>query len=297
MSFHFISMFLLVFCLESGIDPSETDHYPRQSPVDLEDSNPHTPETFYEQFENDPQFVSWAYYLWRDAGRGTRQTELSAWIGWENDHFFFHRWPHSHKTRQESWQGQIPHNVWANIHTHPNDTLPRPSGSNGTGIGGDVAFAHATGLIVYTVHRDGIFRYHPKTKQVTQVWNGPNGTCKAWWQLAEERLVNHYANSAPDYTKQYREMQQIGQRWKKLSELREKIRRRKPDKSWTRKEKQQELKAVRQEILRVRSHYLTVIMGIDLDRRLTMALSNSLGEAIEQDKPLIINEGHLALQQ
>ncbi|CAM2007850.1 hypothetical protein [Acanthopleuribacter pedis] len=299
MSSHFLTMCLLAYCLDSGIDHTETIPTPPHQPSFTQPAGDQERPPVHETFENDPRFLSWAYYLWREAGRGIHQTELSAWIGLENDHFFFHRWPHGHKTRQESWQGRVPNHVWANIHTHPNNTLARPSGSNGQGEGGDVAFAHKTGLIVYTVHRDGIYRYHPKTKKVTKVWNGPGKGGKAWWRLAEASLVQHFERSTPYYTKQYEEMQAIGRRWQKLSELRKKTKNRKPSKSWTRKDKHRELKAIRQDILRIRREYLTVIQGIDLDRRMTMALTTEIGTVIHAGQPSLDNKEQIAglLQQ
>jgi hypothetical protein len=70
------------------------------------------------------------FSLWKESGYGydPNHIETAAWIvlNSENNHEFL-KWPHSGEKNKESWKGQLPKNLVAQVHTHSSATDPKPS--------------------------------------------------------------------------------------------------------------------------------------------------------------------------
>ncbi|CAM2066787.1 hypothetical protein SCOR_15515 [Sulfidibacter corallicola] len=220
-------------------------------------------------FEQDPAFLAWAYYLWCATGKGTWKEELSSWIIADHGRHFFHRWPHSHKAFQETWRGAIPHGTWANMHVHPTNAIPRPSGEQGnTRRGSDIQFARENGLLVYTVHRDGIYRYDPETDKITLVHGGVvQGRISRWWQdSVDMELVALFNEQAERYTKNYQDLWRIGSEWNDLRKARKSLEKKKTGKRLSKAEKKKLLARNKEEIMKVRGEYLALVQRLDAQK-------------------------------
>lgn len=95
--------------------------------------------------------------LWRDCGFGKdpNRTERSAWIiRTPEGEIEFDRWPSSGARNKEHWNGPVPANVIAQIHTHPENMDKKPSGK-------DAAVARAMNMPVYVISVMGIWSVMP----------------------------------------------------------------------------------------------------------------------------------------
>jgi hypothetical protein len=96
-----------------------------------------------------------AYRLWEASGFGNERSERAAWVvedGAAGVRWL--AWPNGRRYLRARWEGPVPENVVAIVHTHPAVVDPKPSEQ-------DVETARQLGVPVYAVSRTGIWKAAP----------------------------------------------------------------------------------------------------------------------------------------
>ncbi|HEX5854668.1 MAG TPA: Mov34/MPN/PAD-1 family protein, partial [Thermoanaerobaculia bacterium] len=96
-----------------------------------------------------------AYRLWEAAGFGHEISERAAWILTDAAAGVrWLAWPDARRYLRARWDGPVPANAVAIVHTHPAAVDPKPSEQ-------DIETARQLGVPVYTVSRSGIWKAVP----------------------------------------------------------------------------------------------------------------------------------------
>lgn len=93
------------------------------------------------------------YDLWEDSafGRNPDGVERAAWIiGDRNGYQIFQKWPNTNERSKIFYEGLVPRNVLAVVHTHPAHKDSRPSTM-------DVSFAKRVKIDVYVISVEGLW--------------------------------------------------------------------------------------------------------------------------------------------
>jgi hypothetical protein len=130
------------------------------------------------------------YKLWSDSWFGKDPTrEKAAWIIQNpKGNLQWIRWPSSRKWKRESWQGTLPGNITAQVHTHPLNTDPRPSHN-------DVVLSRNLKTTLYTISRNAIWKVIPNgtiTEVARSDWYTKfhSAVCAEQIQLANDNEVH-----------------------------------------------------------------------------------------------------------
>ena len=95
--------------------------------------------------------------LWKDNayGKDPNRTEKAAWIVQEKlGRYEFVRWRASDERSRELWHGELPANVIAQVHTHPQNSDEKPSTV-------DRMLAARIRLVIYVISSNGIWSADP----------------------------------------------------------------------------------------------------------------------------------------
>jgi hypothetical protein len=106
--------------------------------------------------------------LWEDSGYGEdpNGTERAAWIVLNEQRVYeFIRWSRSDARNSEIWKGPVPENLVAQVHTHPENTDPRPSAN-------DFLVALQVHVPIYIISKDGIWIGMPNGRMKRQETSG-----------------------------------------------------------------------------------------------------------------------------
>jgi hypothetical protein len=117
-----------------------------------------------------------AYRMWEAAGFGHESSERAAWV-LEDDEVGVRwlDWPNGRRYLRARWEGPVPANAVAIVHTHPAVVDPKPSEQ-------DIETARRLGVPVYSVSRSGIWKAVPNGSVVpvddSRWWSGcRSGAC------------------------------------------------------------------------------------------------------------------------
>jgi hypothetical protein len=97
--------------------------------------------------------LTFFYRLWEDSafGRNPDGVERAAWIiGDGNGYQMFQKWPNTGDRSKIFFEGPMPRNVLAVVHTHPAHKDSKPSTV-------DVSFGKRTRINVYVISEDGLW--------------------------------------------------------------------------------------------------------------------------------------------
>jgi hypothetical protein len=135
-----------------------------------------------------------AYRLWEEAGFGHEISERAAWVLLDDTgRVRWQAWPDGRRDRRARWEGPVPADAVAIVHTHPAVVDPKPSFK-------DIETARCLGLPVYTVSRAGIWKAEPDGLVVAvddeRWWSGcRSGACGAPERDPEIRSVRGVSDS------------------------------------------------------------------------------------------------------
>jgi hypothetical protein len=121
------------------------------------------------------------YCVFSKAGLGHRNFEEGFWLQCNGNSLNCVLWPSPKRqgtsTRVTTKAGPRPPNACGIFHTHPRDKETEPSDCPGC----DIDVSKKAGLPIYTIHPSGIWKYDPKTNQVTQE------ASKNWFKAPKKR--------------------------------------------------------------------------------------------------------------
>jgi hypothetical protein len=104
--------------------------------------------------------LSFFYRLWEDSafGKNPNGVERAAWIIHDSDgRQVFQKWRNSGERNRELWEGAVPADVVAVVHTHPAHRDSRPSPA-------DKEMAKLVKIHVYVISKDGLWMSNPDEK-------------------------------------------------------------------------------------------------------------------------------------
>ncbi|HSB63387.1 MAG TPA: hypothetical protein VLJ18_04440 [Thermoanaerobaculia bacterium] len=128
----------------------------------------------------DPGIRSGFLRLFAGVEFGFARFERAAWLLQEPDGpVRFLPWPFLGSYGKAAWPGRMPEGAIAVVHTHPNDSDPRPST-------GDAALARRLGLPVLTLSRRSLWVAWPDERTSEIPGTGPFGWAVAGTSLEHE---------------------------------------------------------------------------------------------------------------
>lgn len=145
---------------------------------------------------SDPQTLRSLSDLVIEANYGLSQTERAAFIiQTAEGRFALDLWPVSHAFRKSVWNGPLPGNAVAIVHTHP-PGIPLPSI-------GDQKESERLGIPIYVLSRTAIYRIDPGSRESVRVisqstwWRDRNNERALWAKQRRDTPRAILATNAP----------------------------------------------------------------------------------------------------